>query len=97
MAEKCPQCGGQALATGQCLEGWHLGKATRFEPDGLRRFQPFRWRCSGVPLQAGFTVCLACGLVWSRVVPAELRALVEQYGSESAKAQLPPLVAPSPA
>jgi hypothetical protein len=97
MAEKCPQCGSQALATGQCLEGWRLGRATRFEPDGLRRFQPFRLRRSGVPLQAGFTVCLACGLVWSRVVPVELRALVERYGGEAAKSQLPPAVAPSPA
>jgi hypothetical protein len=89
-SEPCPRCGSRAVATGKCLEWWHLGRATRFEPDGLRRFQPFRLRRSGVPLQGGFAVCLTCGLVWSSVAPDELRALLEQYGSEAAKDHLPP-------
>jgi hypothetical protein len=88
--ETCPRCGGKAVMADKCLGRWQLGRASRFEPDGLRRFQPFRFRQSGIPLQAGFTACLACGLVWSGVAPDELRALVERHGTEATKAQLPP-------
>jgi hypothetical protein len=77
------------LTAGRCLERLHLGCANRFEPDGLRRFQPFRLRRSGVPLQAPFQACLACGFVWSRLSPDDLRALIEKYGTEESKGRLP--------
>ena len=50
------------------------------------------WRL-GVPLRnADFFACSSCSLVWSELRPDELRAHIEKYGDESAKARLPKVV-----
>jgi hypothetical protein len=89
MTDSCPRCGNGALVPGKCM-GWHLGVATRFEPGGLRFFQPWRLRRHGVPLRDGFTTCPACGLVWSALEPDDLRALIEEYGTDETRARMPP-------
>jgi hypothetical protein len=89
MDESCPRCGNRALVPGKCID-WHLGTATRFEPEGLRRLQLLRLRSGGVPLRQGFAVCPGCGLVWSELDPEHLRALIEHYGTEETKGLLPP-------
>jgi hypothetical protein len=89
MTGSCPRCGKTALTTGKCLDWWSLRNALRFEPDGLRFFQAFRLRRSGVAVQQLFQACLECGFLWSEVSPGNLRALIEKYGTEKAKEGLP--------
>ena len=69
-----------------------------FSPECLTRWA--RWVTRAVPITGGpgpvkgrrshprcFTVCPACGFLWSAVDPSKLRALIERYGTDEARAE----------
>jgi hypothetical protein len=83
----CPQCGSENVIPGT-LEGdrgW--ASPVRFVPAGVPWF---RWE-RGVPLHGGgwfvsthpAMSCASCGLTWTRVNAARLRAFVERYGNQA--------------
>ena len=77
----CPECGSLEVVDGHLSSELPL-----FRPKGLRWFsfyQPPRLERDNVACG-----CMSCGLVWSRLKPDELRAVVEQRGSDKLKARL---------
>jgi len=84
MNEKCPACGCDKAVSG-CFIAQIGERGIRhvFRPDGLKFL-----RLSGdIRVQDGerFTACSQCGLLWSSLDAAELRAVMRKHGKEDAK------------
>jgi hypothetical protein len=84
-SDTCPRCGAEAT-TGGFIPGSRGGGPVCFIPEGCRK----TWWWLGVRFRGSpFFACLACGLVWSGLLPDELRAHIESYGDVKAKSRLP--------
>lgn len=87
----CPKCSAPTVITGQ-LTAWRGDPADTFIPPNVRFV---RWR-KGVPLDnTPSRVCTSCGLVWTTLDPASLRAFITDYGDALSKEDLE-LAPPAP-
>jgi hypothetical protein len=75
----CPSCGSKAVYPGRLVSPGEFNPAWWFVPH-------FNQKLVGV--QVGFIACSACGHVWSRVAPGELRVSIDLHGRELAKQYL---------
>jgi hypothetical protein len=84
--DHCPKCNSNAVVAGRLPEirGWGYKS---FEPIGMRFF---RFWQRGVSCPEPFRACLACGLVWTRLQPEDLRAFIDKHGKAEAKLKLSP-------
>ena len=78
---RCPECGSAEVVDGQLSSEYQ----PRFLLKGLRWFSLYRPPSLTRDL---FSACLSCGLVWSHVNAAELRAILDSKGSAHLKAAL---------
>jgi hypothetical protein len=87
MSRECPTCASPNYVEGRlALSGTDDGWVTSFFPKGIK-FLSFR---KSVNLANGqlFFACLACGHIWSQVVPTELRELLLKNGDASTIAKV---------
>jgi hypothetical protein len=84
----CPKCDAVTVVAGRFAEHRGLGGKHQFEPAGMRIFK-FRWR-EGVPCEWPFRACLMCGLVWTHLLPEDLRTFIDENGTAATKIKLSP-------
>jgi hypothetical protein len=75
---QCPACGATTITAGQFFSRRPVG----FLPARLR-FWTLKARPVAFTTGANPRACTACGLVWVRVDPAELRGVISEAGLRS--------------
>ncbi len=74
MAQKCPQCHGEAIAEGKIYNLIdHVNPPAYFRPEGLPFFAIIG---TNVRMENVFFACSFCGFVWSKIDTQELQRLV---------------------
>ena len=91
----CPRCNSGYVTEGKFLG--ERGKAYAFLPSGLR-FWALRIKSAPLPnpgpLSANAYGCASCGLVWSEVDPARIRAVLRETGTEKTRAAFEGILEP---
>lgn len=83
MTSTCPHCHSPRIVHGELrtdASGHDVGSAAFHLPATRDKFFLFSEPC--VYPEDPVTVCLECGLLWTRVDPKEVRRLHEKYGEK---------------
>ena len=85
--DRCPKCDATPVVAGYMNPQGGGFYRERFTPLGLSffRLRPWWW---GAPRCEKFHACLACGFVWSQLLPGDLRAFVHKYGNAKSRLTL---------
>jgi hypothetical protein len=82
--DRCPKCNATTVVAGLVLG--KEGGGVVFAPTGIR----FHFRLWGGPPSCSYDggACLACGLVWTHLLPEDLLAWLDKYGNDETKLKL---------
>src|SRR4051794_1727324 len=83
--QRCPNCDATTVLPGRLPRAHRIPLC--FEPTGMPWF---RWSGRSPRCSEDVRACLACGLVWTHLDPAEFRAFIDKHGTDGMRLNLAP-------